>query len=383
MGVLRWQSVADFSVLAVAIYLLLRWGREARALRLALSILGLRLGALVARQLGLLITGWILDTATLVALVALVVVFQPELRRLLMRIDPWHHARREPGLSAAAAVSAAAWCLARNRCGALIVIVRKDLIDELVTTGVRLRGIVSAEILEAVFQKGSAVHDGAAVIEGGLISRVGVVLPLTQRGNVPEHYGTRHRAAMGLAERSDALVVAVSEERGEVTLVHGGQLRLMADETDLAAALDDLAARPDDGSEGGRWPLRPAEFKLQAAALILSALVWTLTFLFPGSSVRVRAVPVEFTHVPPGLTVVSQSQETVNVWLRGSDFIFDSVNLEALAAACDLSAARAGQNDVPLHTDALELPFGLKVEAIAPRQINVRLAANTPPTPAR
>src|ERR1700686_5641923 len=87
MATLHWQSVVDLLVLAIAIYLLLRWSREARALRLALSILALRVGALLAQQLGLLITGWVLDAATIVVILALVVVFQPELRRALMRLD--------------------------------------------------------------------------------------------------------------------------------------------------------------------------------------------------------------------------------------------------------------------------------------------------------
>ena len=135
MSVIRWQSVVDFLVLAAGIYLLLRWGREARALRLALSILALRVGAFLARQLGLLITGWVLDAATVVVILALVVVFQPELRRALMRLDLSRRVSRQARMPAMSAISAAAWALARVRCGALMVIVQKDSIAELVTNG--------------------------------------------------------------------------------------------------------------------------------------------------------------------------------------------------------------------------------------------------------
>src|SRR5579864_1695953 len=151
MSAIRWESAIDFFVLAVGIYLLLRWSRQARALRLALGILALRVGALLARQLGLLITGWVLDAATIVVILALVVVFQPELRRALMRLELAGRATPESRIPVVSAVSAAAWSLARARCGALMVMVRKDSIAELVTTGVRLDGRVSAEILEAVF----------------------------------------------------------------------------------------------------------------------------------------------------------------------------------------------------------------------------------------
>ena len=357
MSGLRWQSVVDFFVLALGIYLLLRWSREARALRLALSVLALRVGALLARQLGLLITGWVLDAATIVVILALVVVFQPELRRALMRLDVPGRGRPENRIPVVSAVSAAAWSLARARCGALIVIVRKDSIAELVTTGVRLDGRVSADVLEALFQKASAVHDGAAIIEGDVLSRVGVILPLTQRARIPEAYGTRHRAGMGLAERSDALVVVVSEERGEVTLMSGDEMRAMPSEADLTAALNVLTTSIPAGAARSLPSLRPTDLRLPATAVALSAMVWGLTFLFPGASIRVRTVPLEFTHVPPGLTIASQSVNTIEVWLRGSDFFLDSVDLGALVARCDLASAREGMNVIPVPP-AFNLPLG-------------------------
>jgi diadenylate cyclase len=384
MGVIRWQSAVDFLVLAVAIYLLLRWSRVARALRLALSIMALRVGALVAGQLGLPITGWVLDGATIVALLSLVVVFQPELRRALMRLDFPGRARQRNETPVVSAISAAAWALARTKCGALIVIVRRDAIAELVTTSVLVGGRVSAEILEAVFQKGGPVHDGAAIIEGDVLLQVGAVLPLTQRTDVPEQYGTRHRAAMGLAERSDALVLVVSEERGEVTVMSGIGIRHIHSEAELEAALGGLeVTASDDTSSRVLRALRRTDLRLAAAALGLSALVWSLTFLFPGSSVRVRTVPVELTNLPPGMTIASQSADTVEVWLRGSDFVFNSVNLEQLVARCDLKAAHPGMNAIKVEPSVLQLPLGLKVEGISPRDVSVRLASNPAPTAER
>ena len=378
MSALRWQSIVDFLVLAVGLYLLLRWSREARALRLALSLLALRVGALLARQLGLLITGWVLDAATVVVILALVVVFQPELRRALMRFDFSGRVSQGHRTPVVSAISAAVWSLARSRCGALIVITRKDSIAELVTTGVRLDGRLSAEILEAIFQKGSAVHDGAAIIDGDMISSVGAILPLTQRTAVPEAYGTRHRAGMGLAERSDALVVVVSEERGEATLMHGNQMAAIRSESDLATALSSFTTAPADGMSNPLRTLRPVNLRLPAAALALSAMVWGVTFLFPGASVRVRSVPLEFTHVPPGLSIASQSVDTVDVWLRGSDFILDSVDLEALVARCDLAGAHEGTNAIEVAPDAIDLPLGLRIQGIAPRRVTIRLSSNSP-----
>src|SRR5215470_12076516 len=115
MAAVRWQSAADFVVLALAVYLLLRWSREARALRLALSILALRVAALVASQLDLLITSWVLDAATFVALMILVIAFQPELRRAVMRMDFFGRSSPERRLSIWTAVASAAGALAEAR----------------------------------------------------------------------------------------------------------------------------------------------------------------------------------------------------------------------------------------------------------------------------
>src|SRR5215467_3958448 len=228
MATLRWQSLVDFVVLAVAIAWLLRWSLETRALRLTLSVLALRLAALLTDQLGLLITSWVLDAAAVVALLVLMVAFQPELRRAVMRLDLPGRAAHERQLPVLAALSTTAFDLARVRCGALLVIVQEDSVAELITGGVPIAARVSPELLEAIFRKESPIHDGAVVIDGDQLTRAGAILPLTQR-RVPDEYGTRHRAGLGLSERSDASVIVVSEERGEVTLMREGGGELMRD----------------------------------------------------------------------------------------------------------------------------------------------------------
>lgn len=366
----HWQSAVDFLVLAVALYFLLRWSRQTRALRLALSILALRVAALLARQLDLLITSWVLDAATVITILALLVVFQPELRRAFMRFDIRGRPRQREQRSALSAISTAAWSLAEARCGALIVLARKDSLAELMTPGIPLNGQISPEVLIAIFQKGSPVHDGAAVIEADVIARVGAILPLTIRTDVPDQYGTRHRAGMGLAERSDALAIVVSEERGEVTLMSETRARLVADRDALVTALTALSDRSEPVRRRTR---RLPQFGLQATAVALAALVWGVTFLFPGRSVQVRTVPVELRNVPPGLIVSGQSSATLQVWLRGSQFLFDTVNLGSVAARCDLSAAHEGVNVIPLSAETVDTPFGITVEALAPRQVRVQL----------
>jgi diadenylate cyclase len=372
MMAIRWQSAADVVVLAVAIYLLLRWSREARALRLAVSILALRVASLFTRQLNLLITSWVLDAATVVALLILIIAFQPELRRALMRMDLFGRASPGRQLPVWAAVASAVGALAEDRCGALVVVVQDDSIAELVTGGVTLGSRVSPELLRAIFQKSSPIHDGAVVIEGDQLDRARVFLPLTQRP-APERYGTRHRAALGLTERSDAIVVVVSEERGEITLMREGRADPVPDQEALLAMLRTLAPSGANRARRPRQAPRFAELGIAAAALALSVLVWTVTFLVPGRSVRMQTVPVEFNDVPPGLTIVSQSADSVQVWVRASDFVFDSLNLGGLVARCNLASAHQGLNVVRLDASSVAVPPGIKLEGWTPHELQVRL----------
>ena len=160
VSALRWQSVVDFVILATAIYLLLRWGKEARTLRIVLGILILGVGSLLARQLGLLITSWVLNAANVVAVAALLVVFQSEFRRAVTRLDIMMRLWPRRGRGAAPelrAMSDAAFSLAAARRGALIVLVRRDSVTGLISSGVPLGGEISTEILEAIFRKVSPV----------------------------------------------------------------------------------------------------------------------------------------------------------------------------------------------------------------------------------
>ena len=297
---LRWQSVVDFVVVLVAVYLLLVWGKQAGALRIALGIVGLRAAAILAQQLNLVLTTWVLDAASLVAVVLLLVVFQPELRHALLHLDivvqRWRWRRRVESLEPAfIAISEAAIALAQSGRGALLVIVRGDSIEDVITGGVPLGGEISKEIIEAIFRKVSPVHDGAVIIENNRIARVAAVLPLTQREDVPNIYGTRHRAALGLAERSDAIVVVVSEERRIVTVMHGGESRQADRVQDLVQSLETLC----DPSKGEVSRFRK-NLGLKAAAVGLASLIWVISFGLTGTSCERLIVPVEFSNVPPG-----------------------------------------------------------------------------------
>ncbi|HEV8308282.1 MAG TPA: diadenylate cyclase [Methylomirabilota bacterium] len=378
----RWQTAFDFVVLAGAIYLLLRWARDARAFRVTFAILGLAAGAVLARQLELLITSWILALASLAALVLVLIVLQNELRHALMRLDvvAWLLRRRQGTTERLVQViSTAAFSLAQARRGALIVLSGRDPADELVDGGVPLGGEVSQEILEAIFRKVSPVHDGAAIVQGERISRVAVILPLTQRRDVPRGYGTRHRAALGLAERCDAIVIVVSEERGTVSLAHGGEIATIQSPEELAQRVRELRA-PPTAATGTRWRrLLLADYRLKAVAFGLAGVLWTASFLLGGTSIRSVTAGVEFRNVPADLEIAQLSVQVVQVQLRGSPWVLESFGMTPLVARFDLAGTREGTLTLRVQPGTLGLPPGLEIQRVFPPTVTIQLVPRRAP----
>jgi DNA integrity scanning protein DisA with diadenylate cyclase activity len=283
---LDWRHAVDLVVLTFTLYAVLLWAQRNRALRMALAIVSLLAAAGVTSSLGLTITGRVMQGASLVALLMLLLLFQPEIRHGLVSLDRALSRRgkpRAPLASVHQAIGEAAFALAQARLGALIVVARRGpLSEEVAQGGTPLGARVSSELLESLFLKGSRLHDGAAVVEGDRITRAGVFLPTTSRTDIPSRFGSRHRAAAGMAECCDALVITVSEERGEVHLVDRRRFSRVESAAALFQALQDLQ------DETGRRPplgirhLALAQPGLAILAAALAGLMWLGSLLMSG-----------------------------------------------------------------------------------------------------
>jgi diadenylate cyclase len=368
-------------VLGLALYALLRWAKQARAIRIALGIVGLFTGALIARHLDLIVTSWVLQAAGLVTLLLLLMVFQAELRRDVMRLDRllrFGLRRSSVVASDSRMVADAAFLLAKSRLGALIVVARRDPVSELVDAGIAFGAEISVETLVAIFEKESPLHDGAAIIEDERISKVNAVLPLTQRGDLPNFYGTRHRAAMGLAERCDAVVITVSEERGEVTLMQGREIRRIPNQEVLIRVLDALQGPPKTSLTVRIRSALVSNLRLKLVAAGLAAIIWGVSFLATSTTVRIVSVPVQFSDVPPGMDISEQSATRLEVQLRGSPWLMESSNINNLVANFDLRGIRQGWLTLRVSPEDLNLPPGVVVERAFPKTLSVHLAAQAP-----
>ncbi len=224
-------SLLDIALVAISVYFVLRLLRGTRAVQLLKGLLTLGALIVLTQSLKLFTLNWILKQALLPGVIALIILFQPELRLALEQIGRGHifgagltSMRREQITRLADELVLSARQLSRERIGALIVVEREVGLNDVVQTGRRLDAVASADLLRTVFYPGTPLHDLAAVIRGERLVAAGCLLPLTERRDVRGLLGTRHRAALGLSETTDAAVIVVSEETGGISLAVEGRL---------------------------------------------------------------------------------------------------------------------------------------------------------------
>ena len=243
----RPSTLLDVGITALLIYWLFSLIRGTRAVRLVIGITVLFGLYAVAVWLDLRMVTQILQTGAIVGIFAFVVVFQPELRRGLERIgrvgsfawllSPGDQREAE---HVARVVARAATNLSRNGFGALVVLERETGLGEIAESGVMMNAEISPELIETIFMPRSPLHDGAVIIRSETIVAAGALLPLAETSLQSERFGTRHRAALGITEQTDAVVVVVSEENAQVSLVERARIVRNLNEAQLVRALTTL-----------------------------------------------------------------------------------------------------------------------------------------------
>ena len=243
-------NVFEILVIAILIYLILAWIKDSKAwvlLRGIAIILAFIILCVVLRLDTLL---WIFGKIATVAAVAVIVIIQPELRKALEQLGSgsiFHklfqsQEQRQTGFTEKTAneIVKAAFELGKTKTGALVVIENMNSLEDIERTGIAIDGIVSSQLLVNIFEHNTPLHDGAVVVRGNLITAATCYLPLSDNMNISKSYGTRHRAAIGISEVTDAITVVVSEETGNVSLAERGQLTVMKDVDQLREELNRL-----------------------------------------------------------------------------------------------------------------------------------------------
>ena len=228
----KWSDYLDILLVAFLVYHVLRIVRSTAAVRIGKVVLVVLIVAWLTEELELHTLNFLVSQVATVGLIALVVLFQPELRRMLEKLgnvsirDMLTQKKDKSDLDSVISQTVQACeIMSRERVGALIAFARSNTLEEFFKTGTRIDGQVSEQLIRNIFFPKAALHDGAMIIRDGKVAAAGCVLPLSESSHLSADLGTRHRAGVGLSENSDAVVIIVSEETGTISVAVGGMLK--------------------------------------------------------------------------------------------------------------------------------------------------------------
>jgi diadenylate cyclase len=255
-------NIIDIIIVAFVFYKLFMLIRETRAEQLIKGIVVLLIATKVSEWLGFWTINWILTNTLTVGVLALLIIFQPELRKALEKIGRGNFLKKslteEQRIRISEQISEiceAVANMAKGRIGALIVLERETGLSEVIETGTTIDGVVSSSLLENIFVPNTPLHDGAVIVRNFRIMAAGCFLPLTENQNLNKTLGTRHRAGLGITENSDAMAIIVSEETGVISMAINGRLSRYLDIKTLRSILNN-AYMPPDNKQNYWWKWR-------------------------------------------------------------------------------------------------------------------------------
>lgn len=258
LQLLRVSDFIDIGIVAIIIYYIITLLRDTRAMQLVKGVIVLFAVFFISRWLHFNALNYILGGAMQIGVFAVIVIFQPEFRNILERMGRFKVGRiidfaidtpsDDMSMTIESVVKAAV-DMSATKTGALIVLERETRLGEFVSTGTMLDANVSSSLLENIFVPNTPLHDGAVIIRGNKIMTAGCVLPLSANNNLSNELGTRHRAALGLSETTDAIVVVVSEETGKISIARNGSLTRNLSKESLTKALQKIFAQNAETAE--------------------------------------------------------------------------------------------------------------------------------------
>ena len=366
-----WQNVLDIALNTYILFRLYVLFRGTNVLRVLLAMGALLVFRQVAFAMGLIITSWVMQGVIAVAALVIIVVFRNEISSVLKTRDLksffWGIPRQQLKTPVGIIVESV-YELARKKIGALIVLPLSKGMESVVQGGIPWHGKLSKEMMIRIFWPDNPVHDGSAVIQGNQITDVGVILPLSKRTDLPSRFGTRHRAAVGLAEQTDALVIVVSEERGTITLVRNRQIYDINDSSVLEKLLIQHA-----GGDTSSKDIKKQTRDLAIAATVCLVCVTGLWVSFSRGveTLATHDVPIEFVKSDQQMEVFSSSASSVRLLVSGSRPLIRALGPDRINVKLNLANTVAGETSLSVGRNAVSLPPGISVKGIEPSTIDV------------
>ena len=368
---LRWQDLFDILFNTYFLFRLYVLFRGTNVIRVLIVICLLGFVKQMAISMGLIITNWAMQGIITVAALVVIIVFRNEISSVLQtksfKSFFWGIPRHQFQTPVSIIVESV-YELTRKKLGALIVLPMKQGLESIVQGGISWQGKLSREMLVSIFWHDNPVHDGAAIIQGSRVTDVGVILPLSIRQDLPSHFGTRHRAAVGLAEKTDARIIVVSEELGKISLIKENRIYDINDSQVLTKLLND-----DLGSETIGTGLRHPTLELTVAAIICFFSVTGLWFSF-SKGVEIlasREVPIEFTNIQQKMEIITSSSNSVKLTVSGASPLVQAMGQDHIKVKLDISKVVPGSNTLNIEKTNVLLPPGIQLKQVEPSQIEV------------
>ncbi len=373
-----WRDIADILFLTIVAYQLYVWFRESRALRVIIGLVALGGIYSIAKFWGLFLTTWVFQILWQVLLILLLILFQAEIRQVLEKVSPMRYLRSRRRVfqkTFAKELSQTLFEMAADRTGALIVLARNDNPSEFVRAGQTIMALPESALIKSIFNRSAPAHDGAVVIAQDRITQMGCILPLSEDEDLPEKYGTRHRAALGLSEVTDAICLVVSEERSEVATVVEGKIVTWQDPGALAGNLSEIIAGPEirvPTLKGFLKGIFVENWRTKLSALALVTIAWLVLASQQEAELTITT-PVQHTNVPSHLMLGQGSTPTVDLTLSGRRNTIRTLKDQDVQVSFDLSAITLGRHLIKVSAKNIILPFAVKIDRVAPQKIMVNL----------
>ncbi|MGD9973795.1 MAG: diadenylate cyclase [Desulfatirhabdiaceae bacterium] len=375
---IRWQDVIDVTLNSYILFRFYALFRKTNVFKILIGIAALWIFQQIAVSVGLIVTSWVVQAITTVAALIIIVVFRNEIRSVLqtrnLKAILWGFSQKSAD-APAQIIAESAFDLAKKRIGALIVIPGKEDINEAIQNGIPLHGEISREMISSIFWPNNPVHDGAMLIEGNQITEVGAILPLSYRQDLPSYYGTRHRAAAGIAEMTDALVIVVSEERGTILAIKGSRIQRVLKVEELAAVLQEHTGTRDKEKKSSRRD----RIETGAAALV-SLMVITGIWLIVArgfDTLVTLEIPIEYMNRNPEVEILDASVSSVRIQLGGSGALIRAIRSDQVRVRIDLGRSVVGSNTFTITNENISLPPGVFIKSFQPSSVDVFLDTPT------
>ncbi len=371
---IRIVDILDIALVSFILYFILNWMRQNVSKRSIVSFLILVFIYAVVRATGMYLTELLIEAFFIVFLIGLVIVFQSDVRRLAGRVGDWHifdKSGASVSNSTTDVITEAVIQMAKQKRGALIAVRGKDNWDRLTHGGTDLKGDVTATLLYSIFNTEAPGHDGAVLLYEHTVTGFGVHLPLSTNLNKISKGGTRHAAALGLAEQCDAFVVVVSEERGTISIAQNGHIQPLTNDNDLKERLDDFWNEHYNTSDSvmQKWWKR-SSLQTAAGAVVLAFVLWLAFVYQPGTVYRTFEVPIEYRNLQSATTSIQKSLPTnARITLSGSTQAFENFEANNLVVSFNLASENAQDGVLEIGPQNLNLPSDLTLYEVSPQRL--------------